>query len=286
MMDIQRVAIVGAGIMGSGIAQVFAHTGRHVTLIDISPDQLAHALESVRDRTARLVAKGTMAEEERHALLGRISLSESLGAAGDCELALEAVVERFEAKREVLRGLGEVVAEGAIVASNTSSISITRLASYTADPGRVVGMHFINPAPVMGLVEVIRGLETSDRAHSAVMDLARALGKTPVAVADVPGFVLNRLLIPMLNEAAYLLMEGVATAEDIDTVMHLGANHPMGPLALADLIGLDTCLSIMEVLHTELGDDKYRPCPLLRRMVDAGRLGRKTGRGFYRYGEG
>ena len=280
---VNRVAIVGAGTMGAGIAQVFAQAGYPVTLIDIVAEQLGRAMDAIRWGTERLVAEGSIDEAQREALLGRISVAAELDAAHGSDLAIEAVVERYEAKRDVLGRLGEVVGRNAILASNTSSLSITRLGACTQDPARFVGMHFVNPVPVMALVEVIRGLATSDETHDAVMTLAARLGKTPLSVSDSPGFALNRLLIPMLNEAAYLLLEGTASAEDIDAVMKLGANHPMGPLALADLIGLDTCLAIMEVLHSQLGDDKYRPCPLLRQMVSAGRLGRKSGRGFHSY---
>ena len=279
----KQIAIVGAGTMGSGIAQVFAQSGFSVVLIDIVAEQLDRAMAKIERGTERLVATGSLSEDQRRALLGRISVAENLDAASGSNLAIEAVVERFEAKRDVLGQLDAVMGSDAILASNTSSISITRLGACTQDPSRFIGMHFVNPVPVMALVEVIRGLDTSDETHGTVMDLAARMGKTPVSISDSPGFALNRLLIPMLNEAMYLLLEGTASAEDIDAVMRLGANHPMGPLALADLIGLDTCLAIMEVLHSELGDDKYRPCPLLRQMVAAGRLGRKSGQGFYAY---
>jgi len=269
--------------MGSGIAQVFAQAGHDVTLIDIAPGQLERGLTAIATATQRQVAKGRLTEPEQQALLGRIRTHHELAAAASAQLAVEAVVERLEAKTQVLTALDALCPPETILATNTSSLSITQLAALTRRPERVIGMHFVNPAPVMALVEVIRGLATSDEVHRAICELVTSLGKTPVTVQDSPGFVLNRLLIPMLNEAAYLVMEGVARPEEVDAVMRLGANHPLGPLALADLVGLDTCLAIMEVLHRDLGEDKYRPCPLLRRMVSAGYLGRKAGRGFYRY---
>ena len=269
--------------MGSGIAQVFAQKGYLVTMIDVVPSQLVRGLETIERALRRQVDKSRLTEDERAATMARISTSERLMDAAGAGLVVEAVVEHAETKRQVLTNLSAVCSPEAILATNTSSLSITQLASVVEAPERVIGMHFVNPVPVMPLVEVIRGLATSDATHDAVCRTVRALGKTPVTVEDSPGFVLNRLLIPMLNEAAYLVMEGVSSAEEIDAVMKLGANHPMGPLALADLIGLDTCLSIMQVLHAELGEDKYRPCPLLRKMVSAGHVGRKAGWGFYRY---
>ena len=283
MFHIERVAIIGAGTMGSGIAQVFAQVGYAVSLIDVSREQLSRAMASIERGTKRLMEKGQLGQVEQEAIMGRITTSLAVDEVRKARLVLEAIIEDVEAKTRLFATVDQVAPAEAILASNTSSVSITRLAAATRRPERVIGMHFINPAPVMKLVEVIRGLATSDETHEAVVELARGLGKTPVTVSDTPGFALNRLLIPMLNEACYLLMEGVASREDIDTVMKLGANHPMGPLALADLVGLDTCLAIMEVLQRDLGEDKYRPCPLLRKMVAAGYLGRKSGRGFYTY---
>ncbi len=280
---IERVAVIGAGTMGSGIAQVFAVAGLDVTLVDVSDDLVARGLDGIRRGLERMAERGRLDAEARDAALGRTTATTDVGAAARADLVIEAIVERLEAKVDLLAELDRRAPAHTILASNTSSISITRLGAATGRPDRVIGMHFMNPAPVMALVEVIRGLATSDATTDAVVALVERLGKTPVRVDDSAGFALNRLLIPMINEAAFLLMEGVAAREDIDTVMRLGANHPMGPLALADLIGLDTCLAIMEVLHRELGDDKYRPCPLLRRMVAAGHVGRKSGRGFYSY---
>jgi len=280
---IERVAVIGAGTMGSGIAQTFAVAGLAVTLVDVSDDLVARGIDGIRRGLARMVERGRLDAEARDAALGRIAATTEVGEAARADLVVEAIVERLDAKVDLLAELDRRAPAHTILASNTSSISITRLGAATGRPDRVIGMHFMNPAPVMALVEVIRGLATSDATTDAVVALVERLGKTPVRVDDSAGFALNRLLIPMINEAAFLLMEGVAARDDIDTVMRLGANHPMGPLALADLIGLDTCLAIMEVLHRELGDDKYRPCPLLRRMVAAGHVGRKSGRGFYSY---
>lgn len=282
-MDINHVAVIGAGTMGNGIAQVFATTGYSVTLIDIAPEQLEQAVASIRKSVDKLHSKGRLTDEQRDKALENISTSTLLEDASEADFVVEAVIERLEVKEEIFRRLDELTRPEVILASNTSSISITELGATTARSDRVVGMHFMNPVPLMKLVEIIRGLDTSDETTAVVVDLTQQLGKTPVEAQDYPGFISNRILCPMINEAIYALMEGVGTVEAIDTVMKLGMNHPMGPLTLADLIGLDVILNVMEVLQTGLGDDKYRPCPLLRRMVAAGHLGRKTGRGFYVY---
>jgi len=281
-----RVAVVGAGTMGNGIAHVFAQYGWGVRLIDVSAEALESGLAAIRRNLARQVKKGTLTEAAAAGSVARIETARSLDAAvgGGIELVVEAASERPDLKFQIFRDLAAACGEDTILASNTSSISITAIAGHTTCPDRVIGMHFMNPVPVMRLVEVIRGHHTSDATMDRVMTIITALDKTPVEVNDYPGFVANRVLLPMINEAVYCVMEGVATPEAVDTVMKLGLAHPMGPLALADLIGLDVCLSILTVLHQELGDDKYRPCPLLRRMVAAGDLGRKTGRGFYSYG--
>jgi 3-hydroxybutyryl-CoA dehydrogenase len=273
---VKRVAVVGAGTMGNGIAHVFAQRGVDVVLIDVADDRLQQGLATIRKNLDRQIKKGTLT-------LGRISTATALDAAATAELVVEAASEAPDVKFTIFERLDEIAPAGVILATNTSSISITEIAARTDRPAHVIGMHFMNPVPMMQLVEIIRGLATSDETTRTVMELASALGKTPVEVNDYPGFVSNRVLMPMINEAIFCVMEGVATPEAVDTVMKLGMNHPMGPLALADLIGLDVCLAILEVLHHGLGDDKYRAAPLLRKMVAAGRLGRTSGRGFYDY---
>jgi 3-hydroxybutyryl-CoA dehydrogenase len=281
--EIGTVGVIGAGTMGNGIAHVFARAGFEVRLCEVEQRFLDRGLEAVRRNLAREVAKAKLTQEEMDAALGRIQATLERAALMDCDIVIEAATERFEVKRAIFAELDSMMPEGAILASNTSSISITRLAAQTGRPERVIGMHFFNPVPVMKLVEVIRGLQTSQETYDRVKALAERMGKTPVEVNDAPGFVSNRVLMPLLNEAMFAVMEGVATAEAVDEVFKLGMAHPMGPLTLADFIGLDVCLDIMRVLHEGLGDPKYRPCPLLIRMVDAGWLGRKSGRGFYQY---
>ncbi len=280
---IGTIGVIGAGTMGHGIAQVSAQSGYRVVLVDVAPAALQKGLGAVAKGYERLVAKAKLSPEDRDAALGRLSGTSDLAELETVDLAIEAVVERLDVKVEVLRDLDRVCSPGAILATNTSSISITKLAAATGRPERVIGMHFMNPVPVMQLIEVIRGLATDQATYDAVADAARRMGKTPVEVHDAPGFVSNRVLMPMINEAIYCLYEGVGSPEAIDQVMKLGMNHPMGPLALADLIGLDVCLDILRVLQDGFGDPKYRPCPLLVKTVDAGRLGRKSGRGFYSY---
>ena len=277
------VAVVGAGTMGNGIAQVFASCGSDVMLVDMSSDALDRGVAAIEKSLGRVVKKDRMSQADADAALARVSKSTSLEDLSNESLVIEAVSERKEIKASVFETLDRVTKDDAILATNTSSISITEIAAHTGRADKVIGMHFMNPVPVMKLVEVIRGHETSDATTDVVMRASRALGKEPVEANDYPGFVSNRVLMPMINEAVFCLMEGVATREGIDTVMKLGMAHPMGPLTLADLIGLDVCLDILEVLHRGLGDDKYRPCPLLRRMVAAGCLGRKSGKGFYEY---
>ena len=277
------IGVIGAGTMGNGIAHVFARSGFEVVLCDVEQAYLDRGMAAIGQNLEREVSKGKLTAEERVAALGRIRgvlAREELGA---CALIVEAATERFEVKREIFRDLDDVLDPDVILATNTSSISITKLAGQTSRPDRVIGMHFFNPVPVMKLVEVIRGLQTSDETFAQVRALSEALGKTPVEVNDAAGFVSNRVLMPLLNEAMFAVMEGVATAQAVDEVFKLGMAHPMGPLTLADFIGLDVCLDIMRVLEEGIGDPKYRPCPLLVRMVDAGWLGRKSGRGFYQY---
>jgi len=284
-MKIRTIGIVGAGQMGCGIAHVAALAGFEVVLTDIDTEILDQGMASVAGNLDRQIRRGSVEGSERAQILARIRTSTHLKAHSESELVVESAVERLEIKAEIFRQLDLNCPESTILASNTSSISITRLGTVSGRPDRVVGMHFMNPVPMMRLVEVVRGLDTSPRTIEVVNDVARAMDKTPVECSDHPGFVSNRLLMPMINEAIFAVAEDVATPQEVDEIMSLGMNHPMGPLALADLIGLDNCLSVMRTLNTEFGDPKYRPCPLLIRMVDAGRLGRKTGRGFYIYPE-
>jgi 3-hydroxybutyryl-CoA dehydrogenase len=283
MPEISRIAVVGAGTMGNGIVHVCAAHGYSVTMVDVQQPALDRALTVISGNMDRQIKKGTLDEEQKAQALARISVSTGMNSLSEADFVIEAASENRDLKFELFHSIDRLAPAHAILATNTSSISITEIAARTSRPDKVVGMHFMNPVPVMELVEVIRGLATSDQTAAAVLDLARSLGKTVAEANDYPGFVSNRILMPMINEAIFCLMEGVAEREAIDTVMKLGMNHPIGPLALADLIGLDTCLAIMEVLHGGLGDDKYRPCPLLRKYVAAGRLGRKSGQGFYTY---
>jgi 3-hydroxybutyryl-CoA dehydrogenase len=285
MAEIRRVGVVGAGQMGNGIAHVAAAAGRAVTVVDVDDAALRRAREAIERNLQREVTRGKRSPADREDALGRLSFATGLDALSDADIVIEAVVENYDVKAEVFRSLAEIVGARAVLASNTSSISITKLAAVTRRPEQFIGMHFMNPVPVMQLVEVIRGLATSDDTASSVEVLATEIGKTPIFCQDFPGFVSNRILMPMINEAVFALFEGVATREAIDRIMKLGMNHPMGPLQLADFIGLDTCLAILRVLHDGLGDPKYRPCPLLVQMVDAGWLGKKSGRGFYHYVE-
>jgi len=282
---IKRVMVVGAGQMGSGIAQVAAQAGLQVWLRDIEQRFVDRGLGVIEKNLARDVAKGRRTEEDKAAILGRITGTTELAPAAECDLVIEAIVENLDAKLALFRELDGICPEGTLFASNTSSLPITQLAAVTRRPDRFIGMHFMNPVPVMKLVEVIRGIATSDETYATIRNLAEAMGKTPVEVNDFPGFVSNRVLLPMLNEAMFCVYEGIAGVEEVDTVMKLGMNHPMGPLTLADFIGLDTCLSILNVLYEGFKDPKYRPCPLLVQMVQAGYLGRKSGRGFYIYDE-
>ena len=283
MKDIEVVGVVGAGTMGSGIAHVFARSGFKVLLCDVEQRFLDRALGSIRTNLGREAAKGKLAESEVEPAIGRITPTVAREALAEAEIVIEAAPERFELKEEIFESLDGILPPDAILASNTSSISITKLAALTNRPAKVIGMHFFNPVPVMALVEVVRGLQTSDSTYATVHELATLLGKTPVEVNDAPGFVSNRVLMPLINEAAFAVMENVAKPEAVDQVFKLGMAHPMGPLTLADFIGLDVCVDILRVLYDGFGDPKYRPCPLLVRMVDAGWLGRKSGRGFYSY---
>jgi 3-hydroxybutyryl-CoA dehydrogenase len=282
-INIETVGVIGAGQMGAGIAQVAAQAGMSVYLNDIAEERVHAALATINGHLSRQVAKGQMDEPERKAVLDRIQFAPSLDKLGDCDLVVEAASENEEVKRKIFTALRSFVKPETIVASNTSSISITRLASVTANPERFIGMHFMNPVPRMQLVELIRGIATKDDTFEAAKAFVTRVGKTATMSEDFPAFIVNRILLPMINEAVYTLYEGVGSVEAIDTAMRLGANHPMGPLQLADFIGLDTCLAVMQVLHEGLADSKYRPCPLLVKYVEAGWLGRKTHRGFYDY---
>ncbi|MFJ7744977.1 3-hydroxybutyryl-CoA dehydrogenase [Peribacillus sp. NPDC097295] len=282
-MDIQKVMVIGAGQMGSGIAQVCAMSGYDVLLHDLKEEYVEKGLGTITKNLSRQVEKGKMTAEDKEAALSRLTSSTDLNNAKDVDLVIEAAIENMEIKTKLFAELDGIVPKHVILATNTSSLPITEIAAATKRPEKVIGMHFMNPVPVMKLVEIIRGLATADEVYEEIEEMAKSLSKVPVEVNDFPGFVANRILMPMINEAVYTLYEGVATKESIDDVMKLGMNHPMGPLLLADFIGLDTCLYIMETLHEGLGDDKYRPCPLLRKYVKAGWLGKKSGRGFYEY---
>ncbi|WP_404455931.1 3-hydroxybutyryl-CoA dehydrogenase [Virgibacillus necropolis] len=282
-MEIKKVMVIGAGQMGSGIAQVCAQAGFDVLLNDMNAEAIDKGLKRIEKLLTRAVEKERISESDKTGTLNRLSPSSELKDAHDCDLVIEAVVENMDVKEKVFGELDRITPKHAILASNTSSLPITEIAAATNRPDQVIGMHFMNPVPVMKLVEIIRGLQTSDETYTAIKEMTNKLSKVPVEVEDFPGFVANRILMPMINEAIYTVYEGVSSVEDVDTVMKLGMNHPMGPLTLADFIGLDTCLYIMEVLYEGFGDSKYRPCPLLRKYVKAGWLGKKSGRGFYQY---
>jgi 3-hydroxybutyryl-CoA dehydrogenase len=282
-MEIQTVGIIGAGIMGNGIAQVCASSGLDVVMVDINQPAIDKGMESISSSLERLVKKEKLTAEQKAATLARVKPSLNYSDLKDLHLVIEAATENQPIKEKILKQLDENCSPTTIIATNTSSLSVTQLAAHNSDPTRVIGMHFFNPVPMMALVEIIRGLQTSDATHQAIFDMSKRLGKEPITVKNSPGFVVNRILVPMINEAFFVLAEGVASAQDIDAGMKLGCNQPIGPLALADLIGLDTCLAIMEVYFNNFSDSKYRPCPLLREMVAAGHLGRKTGKGVYQY---
>lgn len=279
----EKIFVLGAGTMGAGIVQAFAQKGYEVIVRDIKDEFVERGLTGINKNLSKLVSKGKMTEETKEDILSRISGTTDMNLAEDCDLVVEAAIENMKIKKEIFAELDKICKPETILASNTSSLSITEVASATGRPEKVIGMHFFNPAPVMKLVEIIRGMATSQETFDAVKELSLAIGKEPVEVAEAPGFVVNRILIPMINEASFILQEGIASVEDIDTAMKFGANHPMGPLALGDLIGLDVCLAIMDVLYNETGDNKYRASSTLRKYVRAGWLGRKTGRGFYNY---
>jgi len=283
MNKIQIIGIAGAGTMGNGIAHVAARSGLKVILCDIEPKALDRAIETISRNMDREVARGKLSAENKAASLARISTAVNLGELKPSDFIIEAVIENIDAKLKIFKALDTVARPGTVLASNSSAISITKIASATERPGNIIGMHFMNPVPMMDLVEIVRGLATTDETLAVTTELAKSMGKTPVTVNDSPGFVSNRVLMPMINEAIYCVMEGVSSSESVDQIMRLGMNHPIGPLALADMIGLDVCLYTMEVLHNGLGDPKFRPCPLLRKLVDAGHLGRKSGQGFFKY---